>query len=229
MRCVVAVVGCDRVPTTRRASLAALALAVSTFANLSVDAQQPGVAPEIEQRMAKEKEDRRLCKIEICRAFAQPAAGAPITCQVTKTWTQPEIVSKVVGGTYLWQYGHTQCTVKLALDRAPIAEAMADGSHLVKFPQHTFDCNVDDKDTAKGKAFTVSLSFTPVISFEKGQAKSVTLDAVKAEGSSLASAAVSSLMAVDKASGVVSRAATTEINEFLYARCKEDGVAVPSK
>jgi len=34
-------------------------------------------------------------------------------------------------------------------------------------------------------------------------------------------------MAVDKVSGVVSRAAANEINEFLYTKCKEDGVEVP--
>jgi len=55
----------------------------------------------------------------------------------------------------------------------------------------------------------------------------VTLEPVKTEGSSLASAAVSSLMAVDKVSGAVSRAAASEINEFLYTKCKEDGVEVP--
>jgi hypothetical protein len=107
------------------------------------------------------------------------------------------------------------------------AKAMTNANG-VKFQEHTFVCNIDSKDGEKGKAFTVSLSFTPSISFENGRAKSVMLDGVKTEGSSLASAAVSSLMAVDKVSGVVSRAATNEINDFLYSKCKEDGVEVLS-
>ena len=211
----------------RIARIAFLALPTFAFSNAQVFAQQTGVAPEILERMAKEKEARRTCKIEICTAFAKPAAGSPITCEVTKTWPQPDITSKVVGGSYVWQYGHTQCTVKLSLDRGLIAKAMAEGSNSVKFPEHSFICNIDDKDATKGKAFTVTLSFTPSITFEKGQAKSVTLEPVKTEGSSLASAAVSSLMAVDKVSGAVSRAAASEINEFLYTKCKEDGVEVP--
>ena len=211
----------------RIARIAFLALPTFAFSNAQVFAQQTGVAPEILERMAKEKEARRTCKIEICTAFAKPAAGSPITCEVTKTWPQPDITSKVVGGSYVWQYGHTQCTVKLSLDRGLIAKAIAEGSTSVKFPEHSFICNIDDKDATKGKAFTVTLSFTPSITFEKGQAKSVTLEPVKTEGSSLASAAVSSLMAVDKVSGAVSRAAASEINEFLYTKCKEDGVEVP--
>jgi len=211
----------------RIAILAFLALPTFAFTRAQVSAEQGGVAPEILERMAKEKEARRTCKIEICTAFAKPAAGSPITCEVTKTWPQPDITSKVVGGSYVWQYGHTQCTVKLSLDRGLIAKAIAEGSTSVKFPEHSFICNIDDKDATKGKAFTVTLSFTPSITFEKGQAKSVTLEPVKTEGSSLASAAVSSLMAVDKVSGAVSRAAASEINEFLYTKCKEDGVEVP--
>lgn len=208
---------------------ASLFLPTFIFVNVPAFAQQAGVAPEIVERMAKEKEARRTCKIQICTAFAKPADGTPIACEVTKTWTQPDITSKVVGGSYIWQYGHTQCTVKLSLDRDLITAAMSNGSSSVKFPEHTFICNVDDKDAAKGKAFTVTLSFTPTISFEKGHAKLVTLDPVKTNGSSIASAAVSSLMAVEKVSGIVSRAATNEINEFLYTKCKEDGVEVLSQ
>ena len=217
----------DGATVLRIAKTAVLALPTFAFTSAQVSAQQAGVAPEILERMAKEKEARRTCKIEICTAFAKPVAGSPITCEVTKTWPQPDITSKVVGGSFVWQYGHTQCTVKLSLDRGLIAKAIAEGSNSVKFPEHSFICNIDDKDATKGKAFTVTLSFTPSITFEQGQAKSVTLEPVKTEGSSLASAAVSSLMAVDKVSGAVSRAAASEINEFLYTKCKEDGVEVP--
>src|SRR6516165_1636618 len=133
----------------RIARIAFLALPTFAFSNAQVFAQQTGVAPEILERMAKEKEARRTCKIEICTAFAKPTAGSPITCEVTKTWPQSDITSKVVGGSYIWQYGHTQCTVKLSLDRGLIANAMADGGNTVKFPEHSFICNVDDKDAAK--------------------------------------------------------------------------------
>ena len=194
-----------------------------------VPAQQADVAPEIVARMAKEKEARRECKVEICSAFAKPANGAPITCEVTKTWTQQEITQRVMGGSYVWRYGHTQCSLKLALDRGLIAKAAMEAKAAVSFPEHSLICNVDDKDPTKGKAFSVSVMITPAIAFENGQAKSVTLEPVKTEGSAVASAAVSSLMALEKVSSIVNRAATVEINDFFFDKCKLDGVEIARK
>jgi hypothetical protein len=209
-------------PTSARQNanlpVALLAMAAFVSTSVSASAQQSEVAPEIVARMAKEKEARRACKVEICTAFAKPDAGAPIACDVTKTWTQQDITTRIVGGSYVWRYGQTQCTVKLALDRALIAKAMREVKTTVSFPEHTFICNVDDADPSKGRAFSVNATITPVITFENGQAKSVTLEPVKTEGSSVASAAVTSLIAVDKVSGLVSRAAVGEINAFLFEK-----------
>lgn len=204
-------------------------MAVLPFAIAGAIAQQSDVAPEIIARMAKEKEARRACKVEICTAFAKPAAGAPITCEATKTWTRQDITTRVVGGSYIWRYGHMQCSVKLTLDRGAIAKAATEAKASVSFPEHSLVCVVDDSDPTKGQAFTVSVKITPVATFEGGQAKSVALEPVKTEGSTVASAAVTSMMAVDKATGLVSRAAAAEINSFLFERCKEDGVEITHK
>jgi hypothetical protein len=210
-----------------KAVLAAIALVL--FPAASALAQKADLPPELVARMAKEKEARRACKVEICSAFAKPGPGAPITCEATKTWPQSEITAKIVGGTYIWRYGHMQCSVKLSLDRGLIAKAATEAKATVSFPEHAFVCVVDDKDASKGQAFTVSLKITPVVAFENGQAKSVSLEQVKTEGSALASAAVTSIMTVDKASGFVSRSAAAEINNFLFERCKEDGVEIARK
>jgi hypothetical protein len=231
-RLVISTRGTSTLSSVRPSPIAKVALAgMSLLAsgNLAASAQQPDVAPGLVARMAAEKEGRRACKVQICTAFAKPDAGEPIACEVVKTWTQQEIVDRVVGGSYVWHYGHTQCSVKLALDRGLIAKAMTEGKTTVSFPEHSFICNVDDKDATKGKAFMVSVKITPAIAFEKGEAKSVTLEPVKAEGSSMASAAVTSLMAVDKVSGMVSRVAAAEINEFLFNKCKDDGVEIARK
>ena len=90
--------------------------AIATLLTLSLTtaeaaAQQQDIAPELVARMAQEKQARRACKVEICTAFAKPAAGAPITCDVTQTWTQQEIVARIVGGSYVLGDGHVQCRV----------------------------------------------------------------------------------------------------------------------
>ena len=190
---------------------------------------KPNVPPELAARMAAEKDARRACKIDICKAIAAPSQGAPITCSVTKTWLKEEILNRVVGGSYVWGYGHMQCSLSLNLDRAELGKMTTEAAAKLSFPQHKLNCNVEDADPAKGTAFSVNVALTPVVTTEKGEAKSVELQPVKTEGSTLASAAVTSLIAVDKVSGLVSRAAAGEINTFIYDKCGADGVAIVRK
>jgi hypothetical protein len=185
-------------------------------------------AQDLAQRMEKEKEARKACKVEICKAFAAPTQGAPITCDVTKTWLKDEILGRVVGGSYAWSYGHMKCNMALNLDRNELAKATGAAAKLT-FAEHKVVCDIDDADASKGKAFSINVALTPVATFEKGEAKSVELQPVKAEGSAVASAAVTSVMAVDKVSGMVSRAAASEINSFIYEKCKADGVDIARK
>jgi hypothetical protein len=205
-----------------------LAFALCTTIAIPATAQQSAPSPEFVARMAKEKEARRACKLEICTAFANPATG-PLACEFTKTWTKNEVLDRVVGGTYVWGYGFIQCTMKVNMDRAAAAKAMSEPSATLALTEHTMTCNVEDKDPAKGIAFTIKASITPVVTFEKGEAKSAKIDPVKTEGSTMASAAVTSIMAVDKLSGVVSKAIVGEVNSFLFAKCKEDGVEIAKK
>jgi len=212
---------------TKVASLAFMIGCAPAFA--AAEEPPAGQGPELAARMAAEKTARRACKIEICKALATPGSGAPITCDVTKTWLKDEITGRVVGGSYVWGYGNMQCSLKLNLDRAELGKALSEASATLTFPEHQLVCNIDDKDPAKGRAFSVTVSLTPVATFEKGEAKSVSLVPVKTEGSTLASAAVASLMAVDKVSGVVSRATASEINTFIFDKCKADGVEIVRK
>ena len=92
-----------------------------------------------------------------------------------------------------------------------------------------FAWRLQDKDSARGRAFSVKVMVTPTVTFEERQAKSASLGAVKTEGSTLALAVVASLMTFDKASGVLSRAVVAEINKFLFERCKDEGVEIPRR
>jgi hypothetical protein len=213
----------------RKREVVIATLLMLSVAGAEAAAQQPNIAPELLARMAKEKEARRACKLETCTAFAKPATGTPITCDVTQTITQQEILARIMGGSYVWGYGHVQCNVRVSLNRDLIVKAMTETKGTISLPEHTFICDVDDKDSAKGKAFSVKVMVTPVVTFEEREAKSAALEAVKTEGSTLASAAVASLLTFDKVSGVLTRSAVAEINKFLFERCKDEGVEIPRK
>jgi hypothetical protein len=203
-------------------------LAVGMGGAVAQTAPKP-VPPELVERVAAEKAARRDCKVELCKAFAGTSTTGKISCDVTRTWSKDEIYGRIVGGSYVWGYGHAKCTFKLDLERAQLAEGYAKASANVSFPPHRVVCDVDDADPAKGKSFTTTMSMTPTVTFDKGQATAVSLADVKTEGSSLASAAVTSIMAVDRVSGIVSRGAAKEINALFYTSCKEDGVPVAPK
>jgi len=211
------------------AVLRVVAVAATVLGPTASLAQQAQIPAALTERLEKEKEARKACKIEICKAFAKPEAGAPISCDVTKTWLKNEITGRFTGGSWVWGYGHVQCTVKLNLDRGEIAKSRGDGKSTATFGAHAFVCSVDDQDATKGKAFDVKVSITPVVTFEKGEAKSVALEPVSTEGSTVASAAVGSVMALDKVSGLVSSGASGEINDFLYSKCQADGVEIVKK
>jgi hypothetical protein len=207
----------------------AAGLATAAVGSASAQTAPAPLPPELAARVAAEKAARRDCKIDLCKAFAGQASSGTIACDMTRTWTKDDILARIVGGSYVWGYGHTKCTIKLNLDRALLAKGYAEGAAKIDFPTHTMTCDVDDADPAKGKAFSTNMSITPTVTFEKGQATAVSLGDIKTEGSTVASAAVTSIMAVDRLSGIVSRGAAKEINAMFYTSCKEDGVPVAPK
>ena len=75
----------------------AAASAIALLLPLAVQAQESGASSELTARMAKEKEDRKACKIEICKAFAAPSDGSVIGCTVTKTWLAADIQAGFLG------------------------------------------------------------------------------------------------------------------------------------
>lgn len=212
--------------------LASVGIVLSAFVSgtqPTIAQSESGVSPEIAARMEKEKVARRACKLEVCNAFAKPASGAPISCDVTKTWTKDEIIGRLAGASFVWGYGHVQCSVKISLDRSTLAKAVTEPKTQLLLSSHAVSCNVDDKDASKGTAFPVVVSFTPAFEFANGEATTVKLDAVKAEGSAVASAAVSSVMTVDNVTGIVGRAVAAEINNFIYSSCKDEGIEISRK
>ena len=124
-------------------------------------AEDTAVSPELTARMAKEKEDRKACKIEICKAFAQPADGPAITCTVIKTWLGSEIQAGFLGDKLTWPWGHAQCSAAIDLDRKAIAEAATKPSATLKLKKHSITCKLDHKDPKEGTVYDLKLSIEP--------------------------------------------------------------------
>lgn len=211
------------------AAAAMMFVASMMWVGLAMAADQPAVDPALAARMAKEKDARRSCQISICQAFAHPETGSPIACDMTKTWPREEILTKITGGSYIWGYGHLQCSIKLNLDRGAFAKAASDATAVVTLAEHKMSCNVGDKDPAKVSTLKTDVTITPKMTFAKRKVTAMSFGTVKTEGSAVASAAITSLMAIDAVSGIVSRAATAELNDFFFTKCKEEGFEIVPK
>ncbi len=189
-------------------------------------AQDASVSPELAARMAKEKEVRKACKIEICKAFAQPADGPAIACAVTKTWLGSEIQAGFLGDKLTWPWGHAQCTASIELDRKAIAEAAAKPSATMKLKKHDITCKLDHKDPAEGTAYDLKLSIEPTVTFEGGKATKATMGWGSIEAPILAKSAIWSATAVDANFSVIANGVVKQINSFLEDKCKEVGMEI---
>ncbi len=203
----------------------AIAAILFSFAALAED---PAPSPELAERMAKEKDARKACKIEICQAFATPAAGAPITCTVTKTWLAAQIQTRILGDRLTWPWGHAQCTTAIELDRAQIMQAASQPSATLKLKKHNIACQLESKDE-KEAAYEVKLSIEPTVTFEAGKAVKVNMGWGQIEAPILAKTAIWSATAVDANFSVIANGVAREINTFLYESCKEVGVEIAAR
>ena len=176
--------------------------------------------------MAKEKEDRKACKIEICKAFAEPSGGPAIACGVTKTWLGSEIQAGFLGDKLTWPWGHAQCSAQIEIDRNAIAEAASKPSATIKLKKHDITCKLDHKDPKEGTAYDLKISIEPTVTFEGGKAVKADMGWGSIEAPILAKSAIWSATAVDANFAVISSGVVKEINSFFLDKCKEVGVDI---
>ena len=169
-----------------RGSMAPSLIAITTLLTLCLTgaegaAQQPDMHPSSWLGWQR-KRGANACKVEICTAFAKPTTGAPIACDVTKTWTQQDIVARIMGGSYVWGYGHVQCNVKLSLDRSLIVKAMTGGKG-VYYSSGARVCLQRRREGIPPRARPfIKVMVTPAVTFEGAKPKTAALESKKQRG-----------------------------------------------
>jgi hypothetical protein len=211
------------------ASLAGAAATFALFVQGAAVAQDASVSPELAARIAKEKEDRKACKTDICNAFAQPSDGGPIACSVTKTWLASEIQTNILRDKLTWPWGHARCSSDIDLERTAIKAAATQPKSTIKLKRHNIACKLDSKDPKEGTAYDLKLSIEPTVTFEGGKAVKVDMGWGTIEAPILAKSAIWSATAVDSNFSVISNNIVTEINNFLFGKCKEIGVEIKAQ
>lgn len=196
----------------RHAALAALILAPSMSLAQAGD-------QELEQRIAKEKADRRNCKLRVCdAALNKRAAGEDITCRVVRTWRAREI-EEALKERISWPFGHAQCSVDIDLPRKVLADVFASGESEATIPIHKIDCTLDQKN-GTGK-YSISFTIRPVIKFKDGVAVKARMNWADIQGSAVARGAAWSTAKLDNYFGIFERIIVKAINDFFGPHCDE--------
>jgi hypothetical protein len=183
-------------------------------------ARAQDVDKALEERIAKEKEDRRDCKIKICdTALNKKVDGDDIACKVVKTWTTVELKERVLKDRFSWPLGHAQCSADIKLPRNILAKVLAGGEQEAALDKHNVACTLDQKDGTD--RYSISFSIKPVVKFKDGKAIKATINWSDIQGSAVAKGAVWSTATLDNYVGIMEGSVVDAINDFFGPHCDE--------
>jgi hypothetical protein len=205
------------------AVLFAFGVAVSS-ANVTLAAGTEKPAAEASEDAAltpeekAEKEARKACKIEVCKAFHSKSATGQIACHVIKSWRKERLTKLISKLKVTWPYGGVHCSTDLSVDRADLVKAMTEPKAEIAFQKHTVTCSIADEKKGD-KQFKFEL--TPTIQFENGKATKAHANWGKIEAPTLVKSAMWTATAADNTVNLLSGTIVEEANNFITKRCDE--------
>jgi hypothetical protein len=165
-----------------------------------------------------EKESRKACKIEICKAFHAKKASGEIACHVIASWRKERIAKLVSKLKVNWPFDGVHCATDLSVDRADLVKAMTEPKVEIKFQKHTVTCSIASEKTG-AKEFKFEL--TPKVKFENGKAVEAHANWGKIEAPTLIKSAMWTATAADNTVNLLSGTIVDEVNKFISKRCDE--------
>ncbi len=182
------------------------------------DAKNAKVAPiKLTPQEIAERESRKACKIEICRAFRAQTPGDNIACNITKSWRKEQLNRMVRKARVSWPWGSVVCTTAIKLNRNDLVKSMTEPKFDLALEKHTVSCQVArDKEPA-----SIKFSFAPKVQFKKGVAKAAALNWGKIEAPTLIKGAMWTATATDNTFNVLQSTLVEDINDFITNKCDE--------
>lgn len=190
---------------------AAFAAEADKAADSSADAQ---LTP---QEIA-EKEARKACKVDICRALRTKDASGDIACHVIKSWRKEQLVKLVSKLKVTWPYDGAHCSTELSVKRGDLTRAMTEPKIEIEFQKHTVTCTIASE---KKGATEFKFDLTPKVTFENGRATKAHANWGKIEAPTLIKSAMWTATAADNTVNLLSGTIVDEVNDFVSKRCDE--------
>ncbi|HRY07198.1 MAG TPA: hypothetical protein P5114_08755 [Hyphomicrobiaceae bacterium] len=166
-----------------------------------------------------EREARKSCKVELCRAFRNPGeAGGNITCSIPKSWRKTQLDKMVSKAKVSWPWGPVHCNANIDVERAMLVKAMSEAKYDLKLKTHHVSCTVarEEKEDAK-----IDIDFAPTVTFEKGKAVKAKINWGQLSAPTLLKGAMWTATGTDNTFNVLQSTLVEDINDFITKKCDE--------
>lgn len=168
-------------------------------------------------------EKLRQCDRDICGIVTNPnAPGAPLQCDLGQTWYKEDIAKAVKKGKLSWPFGDARCTTKFEFSRALFAAPFKQKTYKLKLPAHPVSCEIDNS----GSRHELRAKMAPVIEFENGKAKSVSLGVSDIDGTAVVRNVVWAAWKFENTFGYFQADFVKGVNEYISEHCPKQNARV---
>ena len=195
-------------------------LALAEDAAKPVDPDAPTGDQSIDQVLAREKEARKACKVDICSILrGKKAEGADVNCHVIQTWPKSAL-NDILGRAHVsWPWSHVHCQTDVSLKRQTLVSAMTEAKYDATFDPVTLSCDIErGEGTDK---YSIKVSLAPKVTFEDGKATKAELHWGDVDAPVLAKGVLWPITGLDNKTGMLSGQFISMINEFTGKKCDE--------
>jgi hypothetical protein len=163
-----------------------------------------------------DEERLRQCDRDVCGVVTNPTAGgAPLQCDLAQTWYKEDIAKAVKKGRLSWPFGDARCTAKFEYSRALLGAPFREKTYTLKLPAQPVSCEVDNS----GSRHELRAKMAPVIEFENGKAKSVSLGVTDIDGTAVVRNVVWAAWKFESTFGYFQADFVKGVNEYITEHC----------
>jgi hypothetical protein len=169
-----------------------------------------------EDALETEKQNLSQCELALCTIIGEKKKeGADFTCDATKTWQKEDIEKGATEKKLTWGFGRARCTVKVALKRADVVDALTQPDFTLVVDKQPVECEIE-RSTDK---YPIKMTLAPKVTFKNGKVTGANLGVDNIEGATLIKGVVWTAATLEKNFGLFQSDLVREMNKFIEKQC----------
>lgn len=174
--------------------------------------------PALKELLAKEKEIRKACKVEICGILdSKHGEGPDVDCHIVKTWPKSELSELIKKAQVDWPWGNTKCEAKIKIARKLLVSVVSEPKFVAELDEQTLACEIDRGPEKESYKFKVALA--PKITFEAGKAVEAEARWGALEAPLVAKSVLWPATGLDNQVNAIGGELVKTVNEFVGPKC----------